>query len=121
VSNYQLWSKPDDAEPVSSDELWKPSSTARFLELTPALKDYDKQNAESGTSRRGRTLEARPPPPIYPGSSSSAFLPGASDTPRDFSAQALWVRAQSPAPGSREDGSWLDKSLRKSLSFVQLW
>ncbi|KAM0426742.1 hypothetical protein ACHAPT_008058 [Fusarium lateritium] len=123
-SDYQLWSKPDN-EPVimSADELWKPTSmpTPRFLELTPSLRDYDKKHAESGTSHRGRTLEkSRPPPPIYPGSSTSAFLPAASDTPRDFATQGLWARTQSPA-GSREDGSWLDKSLRKSLSFVQLW
>ncbi|RSL56471.1 hypothetical protein CEP53_006792 [Fusarium sp. AF-6] len=125
-TNYQLWSKPDD-EPLimasDSDELWKPTSmpTPRFLELTPSLRDYDKKHAESGTSHRGRTLEkSRPPPPMYPGSSTSAFLPAASDTPRDFASQGLWARNQSPA-GSREDGSWLDKSLRKSLSFVQLW
>ncbi|KAH7275842.1 hypothetical protein B0J15DRAFT_383288 [Fusarium solani] len=125
-TNYQLWSKSDE-EPLimasDADELWKPTSipTPRFLELTPSLRDYDKKHAESGTSHRGRTLEkSRPPPPIYPGSSTSAFLPAASDTPRDFASQGLWARTQSPA-GSREDGSWLDKSLRKSLSFVQLW
>ncbi|EEU40486.1 uncharacterized protein NECHADRAFT_103549 [Fusarium vanettenii 77-13-4] len=125
-TNYQLWSKSDE-EPLimasDSDELWKPTSipTPRFLELTPSLRDYDKKHAESGTSHRGRTLaKSRPPPPIYPGSSTSAFLPAASDTPRDFASQGLWARGQSPA-GSREDGSWLDKSLRKSLSFVQLW
>ncbi|KAI8680130.1 hypothetical protein NCS57_00292700 [Fusarium keratoplasticum] len=125
-TNYQLWSKSDE-EPLimasDADELWKPTSipTPRFLELTPSLRDYDKMHAESGTSHRGRTLEkSRPPPPIYPGSSTSAFLPAASDTPRDFASQGLWARTQSPA-GSREDGSWLDKSLRKSLSFVQLW
>ncbi|UPK96865.1 hypothetical protein LCI18_007800 [Fusarium solani-melongenae] len=125
-TNYQLWSKSDE-EPLimasDADELWKPTSipTPRFLELTPSLRDFDKKHAESGTSHRGRTLEkSRPPPPIYPGSSTSAFLPAASDTPRDFASQGLWARTQSPA-GSREDGSWLDKSLRKSLSFVQLW
>ncbi|KLP20375.1 uncharacterized protein LW94_1435 [Fusarium fujikuroi] len=121
--NYQLWSKPgaDVGEPViASDELWKPS-TARFLELTPTLSEFDKQHIASGTSQRGRVQKARPPMPLYPGSSSSAFLPGASETPRDFSAQGLWVRAQSPAPGTKDDGSWIDKSLRKGLSFVQLW
>ncbi|KAF5645604.1 hypothetical protein F52700_2167 [Fusarium sp. NRRL 52700] len=121
--NYQLWSKPgaDIGEPViASDELWKPS-TARFLELTPTLSEFDKQHIASGTSQRGRVQKARPPMPLYPGSSSSAFLPGASETPRDFSAQGLWVRAQSPAPGARDEGSWIDKSLRKGLSFVQLW
>jgi len=121
--NYQLWSKPgvDIGEPViASDELWKPS-TARFLELTPTLSEFDKQHIASGTSQRGRVQKARPPMPLYPGSSSSAFLPGASETPRDFSAQGLWVRAQSPAPGAKDDGSWIDKSLRKGLSFVQLW
>ncbi|KAF4344929.1 hypothetical protein FBEOM_1215 [Fusarium beomiforme] len=121
--NYQLWSKPDTGlgEPViASDELWKPS-TARFLELTPTLSEFDKQHIASGTSQRGRTQKSRPPMPLYPGSSSSAFLPGASETPRDFSAQGLWVRAQSPAPGSKDDGSWIDMSLRKGLSFVQLW
>ncbi|KAF5576532.1 hypothetical protein FPANT_10876 [Fusarium pseudoanthophilum] len=121
--NYQLWSKPgaDIGEPViASDELWKPS-TARFLELTPTLSEFDKQHIASGTSQRGRLQKARPPMPLYPGSSSSAFLPGASETPRDFSAQGLWVRAQSPAPGARDEGSWIDKSLRKGLSFVQLW
>ncbi|KAF4455561.1 hypothetical protein F53441_2169 [Fusarium austroafricanum] len=122
-NNYQLWSKSGAAidEPViASDELWKPS-TARFLELTPTLSEFDKQHIESGTSQRGRTQKARPPMPLYPGASSSAFLPGASDTPRDFSAQGLWARSQSPAPGAKEDGSWIDKSLRKGLSFVQLW
>ncbi|KAF9770889.1 hypothetical protein IL306_011461 [Fusarium sp. DS 682] len=121
--NYQLWSKPDAGigEPIiASDELWKPS-TARFLELTPTLSEFDKQHIASGTSQRGRTQKSRPPMPLYPGSSSSAFLPGASETPRDFSAQGLWVRAQSPAPGAKDDGSWIDKSLRKGLSFVQLW
>ncbi|KAM5348717.1 hypothetical protein ACJ41O_008540 [Fusarium nematophilum] len=129
-SNYQLWSKPDSDDSESpSVELWKPSSSPptnpRFLELTPALRDYDKQHASSGTSHRGRALEkSRPPPPIMHGSTSSAFLPAvSSETPRDFSAQALWARAQSPAGGPpREDeNTWLDKSLRKSLSFVQLW
>ncbi|KAF4972432.1 hypothetical protein FSARC_999 [Fusarium sarcochroum] len=123
--NYQLWSKPtdDDETLIASDELWTPSiagSAARFLELTPTLSEFDKIHSESGTSQRGRTQKSRPPLPMYPGSTSSAFLPGASETPRDFSAQALWVRAQSPAPGAREDGSWLDKSLRKGLSFMQL-
>ncbi|KAM0562816.1 hypothetical protein ACHAPJ_001656 [Fusarium lateritium] len=123
--NYQLWSKPtdDDETLIASDELWKPSisgSATRFLELTHTLSEFDKMHAESGTSQRGRTQKSRPPLPMYPGSSSSVFLPGASETPRDFSAQALWMRAQSPAPGANEDGSWLDKSLRKGLSFVQL-
>ncbi|KAF4976677.1 hypothetical protein FZEAL_6691 [Fusarium zealandicum] len=124
-SSYQLWSKPDsrDAHAVLADDLWKPTSTTRFLELTPALSDFDKEHVLSGTSRRGRALDtSRPPPPITHGSSSSAFLPAvSSETPRDFTAQALWARTQSPAAGSREDGSWLDKSLKKSLSFVQLW
>ncbi|KAH7238900.1 hypothetical protein BKA59DRAFT_503009 [Fusarium tricinctum] len=124
VDNYQLWTKPDvDAdEPVmASDELWRPMNT-RFLELTPTLSEFDKQHAESGTSQRGRTQKARPPLPLYPGSSSSAFLPGAGDdTPRDFSSQALWARSQSPAPEAREGGPWMDKSLRKGLSFMQLW
>ncbi|KAF5018342.1 hypothetical protein F66182_9682 [Fusarium sp. NRRL 66182] len=125
--NYQLWSKASGGEPAiasDGDEMWKPSvsaSTSRFLELTPALSEFDKLHAESGTSHRGRTQKSRPPLPMYPGSSSSAFLPGASDTPRDFSAQALWGRTQSPAPGTREDKSWIDKSLRKRLSFVQMW
>lgn len=124
VDNYQLWSKPgaDVDEPViASDELWRPMNT-RFLELTPTLSEFDKQHAESGTSQRGRTQKARPPLPLYPGSSSSAFLPGAGDdTPRDFSSQALWARSQSPAPEAREGGPWMDKSRRKGLSFMQLW
>ncbi|KAM0271981.1 hypothetical protein ACHAPA_002276 [Fusarium lateritium] len=123
VDNYQLWSKPDadvDEPVIASDELWKPMNT-RFLELTPTLSEFDKQHAESGTSQRGRTQKARPPLPLYPGSSSSAFLPGAGDdTPRDFSSQALWARSQSPAPEAREDGSWMGKSLRKGMSFMQL-
>ncbi|KAG5663135.1 hypothetical protein KAF25_001071 [Fusarium avenaceum] len=124
VDNYQLWSKPgaDVDEPViASDELWRPMNT-RFLELTPTLSEFDKQHAESGTSQRGRTQKARPPLPLYPGSSSSAFLPGAGDdTPRDFSSQALWARSQSPAPEAREAGPWMDKSRGKGLSFMQLW
>ncbi|XEU95426.1 hypothetical protein FSHL1_000710 [Fusarium sambucinum] len=117
--SYQLWSKPEaDDEPViASDELWKPMNN-RFLELTPTKSEFDQVYSESGTSQRGRTQKARPPMPMYPGSSSSAFLPGASETPRDFSTQALWAQPQSPG---REDGSWMDRSLRKGLSFVQLW
>jgi hypothetical protein len=92
---------------------------SRFLELTPTQSEFDKLHSESGTSQRGRTQKARPPMPMYPGSSSSAFLPGASETPRDFSTQGLWARPQSP--GVKENGSWMDKSLRKGLSFVQLW
>ncbi|KAM0348972.1 hypothetical protein ACHAPU_003906 [Fusarium lateritium] len=123
ADNYQLWSKPDadiDEPVIASDELWKPMN-ARFLELTPTLSEFDKQNFESGTSQRGRTQKARPPLPLYPGSSASAFLPGAGDeTPRDFGAQALWARSQSPAPRATEDGSWMNKSVRQGLSFVQL-
>lgn len=119
--DYQLWSKPDaeiDEPVIASDELWKPMNS-RFLELTPTKSEFDTMHSESGTSQRGRTQKARPPMPMYPGSSSSAFLPGASETPRDFSSQALWARPQSP--GVKEDGSWMDRSLRKGLSFVQLW
>jgi hypothetical protein len=120
---YRLWSKPDadvDEPVIASDELWKPMNS-RFLELTPTKSEFDRLHSESGTSQRGRTQKARPPMPMYPGSSSSAFLPGASETPRDFGAQALWARPQSPASRTKEDGSWMDKSLRKGLSFVQLW
>ena len=119
--SYQLWSKPDvdiDEPAIASVDLWKPMNS-RFLELTPTQSEFDKLHSESGTSQRGRTQKARPPMPMYPGSSSSAFLPGASETPRDFSTQGLWARPQSP--GIKENGSWMDKSLRKGLSFVQLW
>ncbi|KAF5674514.1 hypothetical protein FHETE_2866 [Fusarium heterosporum] len=123
ADNYQLWSKPDadiDEPIIASDELWKPMNT-RFLELTPTLSEFDQQNFESGTSQRGRTQKARPPLPLFPGSSTSAFLPGVGDeTPRDFGAQALWARSQSPASRTAEDGSWMEKSVRKGLSFMQL-
>ncbi|KAK6709004.1 hypothetical protein SNK04_009948 [Fusarium graminearum] len=118
--SYQLWSKPDadvDEPVIASDELWKPMNN-RFLELTPTKSEFDQIHSESGTSQRGRTQKARPPMPMYPGSSSSAFLPGASETPRDFSTQALWAQSQSEA---KEDGSWMNRSMRKGLSFVQLW
>jgi hypothetical protein len=119
-NSYQLWSKPEadvDEPVIASDELWKPMNS-RFLELTPTKSEFDQLHSGSGTSQRGRTQKARPPMPMYAGSSSSAFLPGASETPRDFSTQALWAQPNSEA---KEDGSWMDRSLRKGLSFVQLW
>ncbi|KAF7539740.1 hypothetical protein G7Z17_g12355 [Cylindrodendrum hubeiense] len=132
---YQLWSKRDDDmadEAADDNSMWRPSSsppTNRYLELTatPGALDESQLRASAETLRRGGKLQARPPPPVFHGSTHSAFAAGVSETPRDFSAQGLWTSDPAAAAAAtagatiQEERAWLDKSLRQSLSLVQLW
>lgn len=133
-SAYQLWSKRDDdmsEEEADGNAMWRPSSspTNRYLVLTstPGELDDSQLRASAETLRRGGKLQARPPPPVFHGSSVSAFVPGVSETPRDFSAQGLWtsdpaaVAAATAGATIEEERAWLDKSLRQSMSLVKLW
>ncbi|KAH7151836.1 hypothetical protein B0J13DRAFT_658004, partial [Dactylonectria estremocensis] len=133
-SAYQLWSKRDDDMAdyaVDDNSMWQPSSspTNRYLMLTPtpgALDDAQLR-ASAETLRRNGKINARPPPPVFHGSSVSAFTAGVSDTPRDFSAQALWTSDPAAAAAAtagatiEEERAWLDKSLRQTMSLVHLW
>ncbi|KAH7161419.1 hypothetical protein EDB81DRAFT_644289, partial [Dactylonectria macrodidyma] len=130
-SAYQLWSKRDDelADYAADDNsMWRPPSspTNRYLMLTPTPGELDdtQLRASAETLRRTGKIHARPPPPVFHGSSVSAFTAGVSDTPRDFSAQALWTSdpvtaaAATASATIKEERAWLDKSLRRKISLV---
>jgi hypothetical protein len=126
-SGYQLWSKRDDMTDSADDSasMWKPSSslTNNYLVLTatPGQLDDAQLRASSETLRRNaKAVSSRPPPPVFHGSTHSAFLPAASETPRDFSVQGLWSANADAMAALEDERDWLDKSLRGGLALVQL-